>query len=37
MGAYKNKLKLIEASKNDYIYVLDSDNLASKNIDREVI
>ena len=34
VGAYKNKLKLIEASKNEYIYVLDSDNLASKNIDK---
>ena len=33
-GAYKNKLKLIENSKNDYIYVLDSDNIASRNIDK---
>lgn len=32
-GAYKNKLKLIENSKNEYIYVLDSDNIASKNLD----
>ena len=36
MGAYKNKLKLIENSKNDYIYILDSDNLASKNLDSVV-
>jgi glycosyltransferase involved in cell wall biosynthesis len=33
-GAYKNKLKLIENSKNEYIYVLDSDNMASKNLDE---
>jgi len=33
-GAYKNKLKLIENSKNEYIYVLDSDNIASKNLDK---
>ena len=32
-GAYRNKLKLIENSKNEYIYVLDSDNIASKSLD----
>ena len=32
-GAYRNKLKLIENSKNEYIYVLDSDNMASKSLD----
>ena len=34
VGAYKNKLKLIENSKNEYIYILDSDNIASKNLDK---
>ena len=34
VGAYKNKLKLIENSKNEYIYVLDSDNIAARNLDK---
>ena len=33
-GAYKNKLRLIENAKNEYIYILDSDNIASKNLDK---
>jgi len=36
MGAYRNKLKLIENSKNEYIYILDSDNLASKNLESVI-
>ena len=36
MGAYKNKLKLIKNSNNEYIYILDSDNLASKNLDSVI-
>ncbi len=34
LGAYENKLNLIKNSKNEYIYVLDSDNLAGKNFDK---
>ena len=33
-GAYTNKFKLIENSLNEFIYVLDSDNLAAKNLDK---
>jgi len=28
LGAFQNKLNLIEKSKNDFIYILDSDNIA---------
>ena len=34
LGAYQNKLSLIKASKNEYIYILDSDNIAGKNFDK---
>ena len=34
LGAYVNKLNLMKASKNKYIYILDSDNLAGKNLDE---
>ena len=36
LGAYQNKLSLIKASKNEYIYILDSDNIAGKNFDKIV-
>lgn len=32
-GAYENKLKLIKKAKNNFVYILDSDNLAGKNLD----
>ena len=35
-GAFVNKLNLIHASKNKYIYILDSDNIAGKNLDNIV-
>ena len=33
LGAFSNKYNLIQSSSNKYIYVLDSDNIASKNLD----
>ena len=33
IGAYKNKYKLIEASKNDWVYQIDSDNVPFPKID----
>tara|TARA_B100001113_G_C21123198_1_gene628392 strand:- start:4800 stop:5678 length:879 start_codon:yes stop_codon:yes gene_type:complete len=33
LGAFQNKLNLIEKSKNDFIYILDSDNIAGNNLD----
>ena len=33
LGAFSNKYNLIKSSSNEYIYVLDSDNIASKNLD----
>ncbi len=33
LGAFYNKLELIKKSKNDLIYILDSDNIAGKNLD----
>ena len=36
LGAYQNKLSLIKASKNEYIYILDSENIAGKNFDKIV-
>lgn len=33
-GAFENKLKSIRLSKNKHVYVLDSDNIASKNLDK---
>lgn len=35
-GAFVNKLNLIHASKNKYIYILDSDNIAGRNLDKIV-
>ena len=32
LGAFYNKLELIKKSKNDLIYILDSDNIAGKNL-----
>lgn len=32
-GAYENKFNLFNLAKNDYVYILDSDNIASKNLD----
>lgn len=36
IGAYENKLKLIENSFHDFIYILDSDNLSGQNLDTIV-
>ncbi len=33
LGAFSNKYNLIQSSTNKYIYVLDSDNIAAKNLD----
>jgi len=33
-GAFENKLQSIRMSKNKYVYVLDSDNIASKNLNK---
>ena len=33
-GAYVNKYNLFKASKNELVYILDSDNIASKNLDN---
>lgn len=33
LGAFHNKLNLIKKSENDFIYILDSDNIAGKNLD----
>lgn len=33
-GAFINKYNLINASTNEYIYILDSDNIAGKNLDK---
>ncbi len=33
LGAYINKLNLIKESSNNFIYILDSDNIAGKNLD----
>jgi glycosyltransferase involved in cell wall biosynthesis len=35
-GAYVNKYNLIEACTNKFIYLLDSDNIAQKNLDRTI-
>tara|TARA_X000001036_G_scaffold440085_1_gene494294 strand:+ start:694 stop:1572 length:879 start_codon:yes stop_codon:yes gene_type:complete len=33
LGAFANKLKLIKESTNNFVYILDSDNIAGKNLD----
>ena len=35
-GAFVNKFNLIKESSNDFIYILDSDNIAGKNLDRVI-
>lgn len=37
LGGFHNKLKLIKKSKNDFIYILDSDNIAGKNLDSVIL
>lgn len=36
LGAFQNKLNLIKKSRNDFIYILDSDNIAGKNLDSVI-
>lgn len=36
LGAFENKLILLKKASNDFVYVLDSDNLASKKFDKAV-
>jgi len=36
LGAFKNKYKLIEYSKNEWIYQIDSDNVPFTNIDKVI-
>jgi len=35
-GAFKNKYKLIESAKNDWVYQIDSDNIPFPKIDRVI-
>lgn len=35
-GAFVNKYNLIKESSNDFIYILDSDNIAGKNLDKVI-
>ena len=34
LGAFKNKYRLIESSRNEWIYQIDSDNVPFSNIDK---
>jgi len=36
LGAFKNKYKLIESSRNEWIYQIDSDNVPFSNIDKVI-
>ena len=36
LGAFKNKYKLIESSRNEWVYQIDSDNVPFSNIDKVI-